>query len=487
MIKNFRRALLLFLVFGSTPSIASDEGLVISKLLERLSQASPQLSINQKKTTALNVLLSKNLNQFEYTGAFDISRTQNQPAPTSPFVPAESEVNQFSISGSKLWQNGLRANLSYSLQDSFTDFATRSDFAFLSPNLQLQVDTNLFQDLLGKRYRHQVQNIKSQNSFNNLQDQIYRKGVLVQALLAYANILEKQEELKLQRELCKKTKIQNMKLRQKRKRLSASRREFLQSQKEFNNCQALIQNLEKLVIENKRDFEANYFVGLDPFLFVDSDKLFQEVQQLYNSLESKQQQAYNIEDQDDVKLASLRLSALGEKQSELDAQTRSDLNLQLRVGSTSADNSLADANSDVLGFEYPFIYAGVSLALPLENRNSSKNAAANMYEIKAAQEQKKLTIQQKQSRLNTLIETLKKDFSIYERYSTSVSIGKQILSEANKDYSNGRIDYNSYTEFNKSLIQDQKVLSSHRIRVIIRAIEFLDFYRFFDAYVGGTK
>ena len=132
---------------------------------------------------------------------------------------------------------------------------------------QLQLDTNIFQDLLGKRYHHQVQNIKSQNSFNNLQDQIYRKGVLVQALLAYANILEKQEELKLQRELCKKTKIQNMKLRQKRKRLSASRREFLQSQKELNNCQALIQNLEKLVIEKKRDFEANYSVGLDPFFF----------------------------------------------------------------------------------------------------------------------------------------------------------------------------------------------------------------------------
>jgi hypothetical protein len=479
---------LVLIVSGVSHELAaSDQGMVISRLLEKLSQSSPQLSINQKRTSAQNVLLSKGLNQFEYTGAFDIARTQNQPAPTSPFVPTESETNELTISGSKLWQNGLRANLSYTVQDQFTEFAARQNFSFISPSLQLQFDSKLFQDIFGKRYQHQVKNIKSQNSYNNLQDQIFRKGVLVQALLSYANILEKQEELKLQRELCKKTKIQNMKLRQKRKRLSASRREFLQSQKEFNNCQAIIQNLEKQVFESKTDFEANYFVQLEPFLFVNSDKLFQEVQQLYSSLDAQKDSQYDFEKQDDVQLLSLRLSALGEKQSELEAQTKSDLNLQVRVGSTSADNSYADASSDVFGFEYPFVYAGVSLALPLKNRNSSKDAAANMYEIRAAQEQKKLTINQKMSRLSTLIDTLKKDFLIYERYSSSVDIGKQIIFEANKDYSNGRISYNTYTDFNKSLIQDQKVLSSHRIRVIIRAIEFLDFYRFFDAYVGGNK
>lgn len=475
----------IFYCFFLGPLHAS-EGNIIAKLLERLSDSSPQLSINSKKTKAQNLTLGKSLNQLKYTSSFDINRSQSQPAPTSPFVADEREENVFSLNGSKLWPNGLRANLIYSVRDSNIEFGNRN-FAFLSPTLELQLNSRLFQDVLGKRYEHMVKNVESQNSYNNLQDRIFRKGVLVKALLEFASILENKEELSLQKSLCQKTKIQFNKLSQKRKRFSASKREYLQSRKEYNNCRALIQNLEKLVIESKSDFEANYFVGLDPFLLVNSDQLFKEVQTLYQGLNSNTGNGVDVNKQDDVKLLALQLAALGEKQSELDAMTKSDLNVEFRVGSTGADISFPDASSDVFGLEYPFIFAGISLDLPLKNRNSSADAAANMYQIKAAQEQKKLTVHQKENRIKTLFETLQKDFEIYKRYSESVSIGKQILSEANKDYTNGRIDYNSYTEFNKSLIQDQKVLSSHRIRVIIRAIEFLDFFQFFDAYVGGAK
>lgn len=476
--------------FGSQAHASVDSGLTIARLLTRLSQSAPQLAINRSKTQASNLLLGKGLNQFKFQSTLDLNRTQTTPAPTSPFVADEREVNEFSISGSKLWENGLNTNLTYTLQDSFTEFSGRSDFAFLNPNLQLELSTGVYQDLIGKRYQHQVKNIESQGMFNQLQDRIYRKSVLVQALLEFANILERQEELILQKSLCQKTQVQFNKLNQKRRRGSASLREFLQSSKEYNNCRALIENLEKLLIDSKSEFEASYFVGLAPFMLIDSGKLFQEIEKLYQTLATPTDSKTNTIDvskQDDVRLAALQLKALGEKQAQLNAETKSNLNLKLQVGSTAADLSFAEASGDMLSFEYPFIYAGVTLDLPFKNRNSEADAAANMFQIRAAQEQQQLTTRQKENRLQSLIKTLEKDFQIYLRYQDSVKISKQILAEANKDYTNGRIDYNSYTEFNKSLIQDQKVLSSHRIRVIIRAIEYLDFFQFFDAYVGASS
>lgn len=488
---------LIFSFQISTSFANEQDGQIIARLLSRLSQSAPQLSINKSKTNAANLSLSKDLNQFKFQSSFDLNRTQTQPAPTSPFVAQESEVNQLSVTGGKLWQNGLNTNITYSVQDSFTDFSGRTDFSFINPNLQLELSTGLYQDLIGKRYAHQVKNIQSQSEYNHLQDRIYRKGVLVQALLTFASILETQEEIILQKNLCQKTQIQYKKLTQKQRRGSVSKREFLQSLKEFNNCRATIANLEKLFIENKSEFEASYFIGLAPFMLINSSKLFKEIEQLYQQLagagadkdNSSQKANINLDvsQQDDVRLLALQLKALGEKQAQLNAQTRSNLNLKLKVGSTGAETSFADASSDMLSLEYPYIYAGVSVDLPLKNRNSEADAAANRYQIRAAQEQQQLTYRQKANRLQSLIQTLKKDFQIYERYQETVKISKQILTEANKDYTNGRIDYNSYTEFTKSLIQDQKVLSSHRIKVIIRAIEYLDFFQFFDAYVGSQE
>ena len=76
-----------------------------------------------------------------------------------------------------------------------------------------------------------------------------------------------------------------------------------------------------------------------------------------------------------------------------------------------------------------------------------------------------------------------KDFDIYEKYKKTVSLSRAVIKEGRRDFANGRLDFNSLTEFNKSLIQDQKTLSTHRISLIVRVVEYLDFYQFFDHYL----
>ena len=133
--------------------------------------------------------------------------------------------------------------------------------------------------------------------------------------------------------------------------------------------------------------------------------------------------------------------------------------------------------------ENPFVFVGLRMDLPLRDRDARAQAGANKYRIQALKKQKELSIHEKKNRFDTLRETLKRDLSIYEKYQQTINHSREVIKEANKDFENGRIDFNTLTEFNKGLIQDQKNLSSHRIQVIVRIVEYLDFFQFFDTYL----
>ena len=117
------------------------------------------------------------------------------------------------------------------------------------------------------------------------------------------------------------------------------------------------------------------------------------------------------------------------------------------------------------------------------HRTAVAKAGANRYQLKANRLQKTQLEHQKQYRFKTLEKTLAKDFEIYEKYKKTVNLSKNIIKEGRKDFVNGRLDFNSLTELNKSLLVEQRTLSSHRTSLIVRVVEYLDFYQFFDNYL----
>jgi len=340
----------------------------------------------------------------------------------------------------------------------------------------------LVQDLFYDRYGHALMSIERQQASLDLDSKREKKRTLVQSLLDFSILLDQKAELRLQRQVCKNTKRQSVNLSQKRRRGSVSQRDYLLGLKDLSNCEAGIERLNQSLIERLNAFESNYNTDFKEFSSPDVDELFKEAEVAYESFSGSLEKV-DLTLQDDIKSLDLQLSSLESKQSELDAKTKVNIALELRSGLSGLDNSLSSSQEDLTGTEYPFVYVGVRLDLPLKNRQAVQEASANFYRLKALEGQANLVKKQKGSRLKTLEQTLEKDFLIYSKYKKSVGYSKNIMKEATRDFNNGRLDFNSLSDFNKALLVDQKTLSSHRIQLIVRVVEYLDFFQFFDTYL----
>ncbi|MBC98938.1 MAG: hypothetical protein CME63_14435 [Halobacteriovoraceae bacterium] len=455
---------------------------VIHELLQKVTAKSNAIKAVENLNLSNQLLLDSDLFIFEPTAFIRGSYSNQDIVPTSPFTPSNTKVKEYELGVSKLWSAGIQSDLSYLYQDSATIFPARANFVYQAPTLQLTLTTSIFQDLVNHRYRHLMKNQRLSKKAGELNTKIDKKAVIVQSLLDFSALLEQSQSLSLQKDICKQTRTQASHLERKRKRRSVSEREYLLGMKELTNCLATIDNLDKNLTEAKENFEATYNLSFDEFKGVDTDELFKEAEKLYLSSHAKAQDV-DLKNQDEIKSLEIQIDALESKQAQLDAETKTNLALEVRSGLSGIGNSFSDANSDVTEMDYPFVYFGLRLDLPLKDRTALAQAGANRYQIKANRYQKDQLEKQKYFRFKTLEKTLAKDFDIYEKYKKTVSLSRAVIKEGRRDFANGRLDFNSLTEFNKSLIQDQKTLSTHRISLIVRVVEYLDFYQFFDHYL----
>lgn len=456
---------------------------VISRLLVDIKENSLQMKASDFDYQANIIDLKSNLFVFEPTAFVRGGYSNRDTPPTSPFAPSNSTVKDFEIGVSKQWSSGFSTSLNYLFQDSETSFPSRPDFNFISPTLTLSLQTNIFQDLIYDRYGHLLIKNKINEEVSYLATKIEKKNVLVQGLLDFSLLLEQKEELSLQEELCNVTKTQNRNLALKRRRGSVSKREYLLGQKELINCEATIERLKRGFLEKKRQFASTYNNDFSRYNDIETEKLFGAAEvayQNFNALNAK----VDIEEQDQVLSLKSRVKGLEAAQSQLEAEASINLSFEVRSGLAGLDNTVSNSHQDITGRDYPFVYVGLRLDLPIKNRDAVARAGANRYRLEALKKKKDLAINQKESRLGTLETTLKQDFVIYEKYKQAISFSKAVIKEARRDFSNGRLDFNAVTEFNKSLIQDQKNLSSHRIQLIVRVIEYLDFFQYFDSYLN---
>ncbi len=480
-ISNSAGSFLFVVCLLSQPVSASSSG-VIHRLLSSLNEKSNTLKIADHLNISSQLTLDTELFVFEPTAFIRGSYSNQDIVPTSPFTPSNTEVKEYEIGVSKQWDFGVKSDLSYLYQDSATIFPARSNFFFQAPTLQLSLTTSIFKDLVHNRYDHLIKSQNLSKSATDLKTKVEKKAIMVQALLSFSSLLEQSQTLELQKDICKQTRTQSRHLRQKRKRGSVSAREYLQGEKELTSCLATIDNLEKNITEAKENFAADYNISYDDFSGVSTDELFDEAERLYLASHSNANDV-DLDNQDEIKSLSLQINALEAKQAQLDAESSTNLALEVRSGLAGIGDDFSNSNRDLTDVDYPFIYLGLKLDLPLKDRTAVAKAGANRYQLKANRLQKAQLENEKQYRFETLEKTLAKDFEIYEKYKKTVNLSKNIIKEGRKDFVNGRLDFNSLTELNKSLLVEQRTLSSHRTSLIVRVVEYLDFYQFFDTYL----
>jgi predicted transport protein len=455
---------------------------VIHQLLNTIRVNSDEMKVTQDEWMANQLELNSELSLFDTTGYLSASYSNEQTPPRSPFSPASSVQKQLEGGISKLWGSGIQSELTYSLSDSLTTFPSRSDFAFRSPVLQLTASSSLIQNFFYKRYDHMFKRIAKQKKSLTLQSKVDKKAVLVKALTEFSALLEQKEFLRLQQQVCSNTKVQSKNLARKRKRGTVSKSDYYLNLKELAKCEASIELAQSTLIAQEENFKANYNVDFNNYRAIKTNALFSEAKQIYQSHKEKKGQV-DVKLQDDIRNLQLQVNSLEHKQGELLAQAQTNLELELRSGLTGLDNSVSASHNDLTQAEYPFVYVGLKLDLPLKNKQALQSAGANSYYLSALKRQMALGVKQKTSRLTILEKRLAKDFEVYRQYKKAVKLSQLVVKESRRDFDNGRLGLNVLTDFNNSLINDQRTLSSHRIQLIVRVVEYLDFFQYFDRYL----
>ena len=475
------RVPLAILFLSYTGAVQSNTGVIVN-LLEKIKDNSDEMKVSQDEWMANRLELESELSLFNTTGYLSASYSNEHTPPTSPFSPASSVQKELGGGVSKLWSSGIQSDFTYTFGDSLTTFPSRSDFSFKSPRLELSASSSLIQNLFYKRYDHMFKRIDKQKKSLSLQAKIDKKIVLVTALTDFSSLLEQKDILSLQMRVCKNTKAVSKNLAVKRKKGTVSKRDYYLNLKEVAKCNASIESAKSVLISQEENFKANYNVDFKDYGSLKTKKLFSEAKAIYSDHKTKQS-GVNVRQQDDIKNLQFQIDGLEHQQGELLAQAQTNLELELKSGLTGLDNGISGAHNDLTKTEYPFVYVGLRLDLPLKNREALQKVGANSYFLSALKRKTNLGIKRKSSRLVILEKMLEKDFEIYRQYESTVELSRRVVKEATRDFNNGRLDLNVLTDFNNSLVNDQRTLSSHRIQLIVRVVEYLDFFQYFDRYL----
>lgn len=441
-----------------------------------------------ESNSAANLLRSEtDLAKFEWSATIGAAFKSSDDPPTSPFSSEKTLTRTYSASIDKQWQSGIHTSLDYELLDNFTGFPTRADQDYFNPDLSLTIKTSLLRDIFGSRYSAIPMRVSETKLAIETESRINRKAILVGALITLAEILELEEDLKLQEALCKSVTAQKQKLQARFRRGSVQRRDYLLSQQEVNTCSVTLKNLRKRIIERTEDLVVTYKVDPKPYSQINIEAFFAEFRTLFRSPDFKPEKV-DFSNNDEVIALSARHDSAKAKQLELDALTRPDLSFQVSTGLSGLQDSIGRSHKDITETNYKLFYGAVTLSFPFATKSAKINAAANRMDAEVLGFRVQKLNDEIRSRFKKLHFALTQDMASYQIYKDNVGLSERILNDAQRDFNNGRIDFFAVTEFQKSLIQSQQRLASLRRQIVIQAVEYIDFFQYFDRFgLGAPK
>ena len=454
----------------------------IDRLLIDLRNKSPQIKVIENEKASELISSESGYLIFNMKGFLETNYTDQESPPTSPFSTASTRISRYNLGMEKIWESGIKTELSYSLQNREQSFFSGLNQSFLTPTVQISFLSHLFQDIFRGRYRHLSQGIIKKSKFIEMERLVDQKNILAQGLLNFSRILIQEEELKFQESLCGQVNVQSKKLAKKMKRQSISKRDYYISLRESTKCQVAVEEVKNSLIERKQSFESTFHISYKSYIDFNAKTLFKELERSYDVFR-KRSEPFRVELKGEVRAISLELESLKMKEKELYALAEPDLQLELKAGATGLGSNFGASHGDVGSLKFPFMSIGLRMGLPWSRPESKSLARSHSYEVRAKEAEKRLLVSQSLERFESLKLTLRNDFSIYSKYQRAVQLSNFILKEARNDFNNGRIDFFTLTEFNKALIQDQKILSVHRIRLLTQVVEYLDYHNYFNKYL----
>jgi|GEM_PF-1597721 len=456
---------------------------ILDKIITDVTQRSPQFNIISKESEAEKLLNQTELSIFDLSGAIDGSYTDQRSPQTSPFSTQAANYLDYGLEFSKLWQSGFTTSVSYKVLDRENSFFNGASNSFMAPTLDFSVDTNIFQDLWGGRYDSLFDSVQEQNKALSLQNRIDKKDFLKELIKDFIDVYISRDEFEIQKSLCRNIRSQFKVLSKKRSNKIISKRDYLLGKKDVTSCQILIAQYQTTLLEQENAFKAQYFNPVDGYI-TKLQVLFSNIEKQVNAYKKKFSN-FKIEDIDEIAALDREKASLEFKQKELEAQTKLPLYLGVSVGSTGLDATLTPANRDVTSLEFPYAKVNLRLDLPFVNRKVKSKAAANSFSLEAVRQKKELAVSEIQSDYQTVVNNISLDLKTQNKIAEKVQISKLILSEAQRDFKNGKIDYFELVEYQKNLLESQTELSEFRKNTIDRVIQFFDYSQYFNQFVTG--
>lgn len=454
---------------------------LLKNYIQEVITHSPQLQSLAQRTRAQELQAEARMFQFDPQGQMSAEMSQAKNPETSPFAPADTSSRSFAAGVSKLWQSGWRSSLDYSLRDEDLSFASRGDVSYMQPSLSLRLEADLFQDLMANRYALVEPATQLQKEQLALQARLQKKRILTKALLDLASLLEARDEKGLTNEVCGKTERQTQNLEKKAGRGSVPQRELLQSRKELNTCRAEVRSITRDMTRRQLELRAEYAVDPTPFLQLTPERLFGEFLKVYRSVGTAGT-APGLKDNTEIKAKQAELAVLESRQQELLAAAEPALKLNVSAGFKGSDDAFGAAHEQTLKASYPFFSVGVATSFPWEQPSKLSEVAQNRMALQALQTDLSQLEALKNADFESLKAGLANDISAYQTYVRNVELSRAIVKEAERDFNNGRIDYNNLTEFQKALVASQRSLGRLRLQIMVSIVEFVDYYGSFASY-----
>ena len=429
-----------------------------------------------KERIAANQALTAPL---EGTTTFGTQASQAKPVPSPQVAINNQQTYGLSAGYQSLWASGWRTQVSYNLDHTKTELAS-GNFDAYQPDLKITASTNIFQDFLSDRFQQLEQRQQQSQTVIEVETKQRKKQHLISALLNLAGILEVKDELTLQRRLCNQVSQQTKQLKVKNSRGTVRKRDYLQSQKELISCQGLVKALDKELISRKDALYSQFRLDFDKLDPLDIRSFYRSVEKTYSSFADTNMKA-DIQSQPSLKTLSEKAILNKMEIEDLEAQNEPHLELQFTAGLKGSDADFSESQSQVFDSKYPYISVGLNYQLPV-NGSLRSQLRAKHHRLKALELEQSIEKNALEGRYRVLSQTLSRDFSIYRDRLSAVNLSENILDEAKRDFENGRLDFNTLTEFQKGLLQSQQNLASIRIQVIRSTIEYIDFFNFFESY-----
>ncbi len=421
------------------------------------------------------------LAQFDVSAYLRGEYSDSKDVATSLFSPETTTSYNYSLGLNKKWSQGFETKLSYALTKNSILFQSRPELDYLSPDVNLTFKTNIIQDLFYGKSKSIKSKVKSLSNVTGINEQVKKKLILVNSLLTLSSLLEQKEEVKLQKNLCRETRSQSNKLRNKSKIGSIPKRDYLLSLKSMNDCKVVERNLTKSLSE-KHEILVNEF-GLEAadISRMEINSFFNEIVELYKNVEQNKTNL-DLSKREGILLYKNQLRVAKLEGQELIADSKVPLLFELKLGLRGLDKEIDKSHENILDSTNPYIMGSLQLDLPFKNRKVSSKLQTNQIQ----QEILKRKIALEKSTSKYKFDLLSKNILIFiENYETSlanVKLSRLVLNEARRDFKIGRIDYLTLSEFQKVLIQSQKQLGTTRIAAVASILDYLDYFQYFSRY-----